>query len=621
MMKNVNVSLIGKPWIGKTSFICELLEEKAALQLKNTIIENKPNDLTNSISMYYTLVNPNLYNNISIAYIEFNYSVLRDFLFNSKENSHSNLKMFLSLFKFPDNPTLIYKENIDGMNDYKKIFENISFQDFLKEYIYNPEINGANLIHHIRLEAPASKELWDLISTNRFDSITFREHIWFDSINHIIDSKNSSFTEYHNYLKFDSTHAYIFFDDDTKERPFEYKKLYHSLMSESIISRPTFICKRSNILTDKLFDKLTYINDINNLTIADYDDLQKAAMTKNHYTNFTDIEDKFKLSTTEKDIEDSIKNYYYHSVLLPTVDFSNKTNNLKEYRKIYNYVIHCIFKELFNSLIEYYTIKTFFLKYKEEIKAIITDTYIKNFRNTLHISYEEYSVTFFLNYSASFSYLINLANQIKNNNFWGGIVGIQGGFTTTKYTFGKSLLELTHSLFRSFLNHKMVIFCKINEKDLQETVDIINLSIAYDVIEKMFLEKNNPLYIYIDKHINNKVLVPFILYTICEYLKINLEDLNYNNVQSSKYLLLYKLQNAFDATVKDLPSIDLQKVNNQNFVDLQNMPNISNFNISLLEEEQLKEALTLVENITTHLVDNFLYYMIYFLPEFFALPE
>lgn len=623
MLKNVNISLIGAPEIGKTSFICTLLEEKAALQLKNTILENKPEILHNDISMYYTLVNPDLYNNISIAYIEFNYSILGDLLFKSEKPPSSTLKKFLSLFKFPDFLHLINKWDIDKINDYKKIFENISFQDFLEKYIYNSEISNANLIHHIRLEVPASRELWNLISINRFDSITFREYIWFDSIDHIIDSEKQS--EYYNYLKFDSTHAYIFFYDDIKGLPLKYKKLYNRLISDSMKSRPTFICKRSAILTDNLFDKLIHINSINDLTIADYYKLQETAMSKNHYPNFKDVEDKFIASIIAKNITNSNIDYYYHRVLLPAVDFSSEINNLSKYREIYKYIVHCVFQELIKFLIEYYVIKSFYRKHTQDITTTITNAYIKNFRITTYISYTEYLVYFFPaleKFCSCFSGIIDLANQIKNEKFWGGIVGVRGGFTNPEYTWGKNLLDLTYGLLHYFLYQRMVILCKTTEKNLQDIFNMMVLIDIHKVIEKRASKENHPLYEYIDKHINNKVLVRPILDEICKYLDSNLnENLHYSDFRSNKDSLFSNLLAAFRATVKNLPNIELQKANNPNFIYLQSIPQTSDFCISTLEAEQLEEGLALIENITSHLVNIFLRDMGYYLPEFFALPE
>lgn len=619
MLKNVNISLIGAPEIGKTSFICTLLEEKAALQLKNTILENKPEILPNDISMYYTLVNPDLYNNISIAYIEFNYSILGDLLFKSEKPPSSTLKKFLSLFKFPDLLPLIDKWGIDKINDYKKIFENISFQDFLEKYIYNSEISNANLIHHIRLEVPASRELWNLISINRFDSITFREYIWFDSIEHIINSEKQSFTDtkYYDYLKFDSTHAYIFFYDDIKGLPLKYKKLYNSLISDSMKSRPTFICKRSAILTDNLFDKLIHINSINDLTIADYYKFQETAMIKNHYPNFKDVEDKFIASIIAKDITNSNIDYYYHRVLLPAVDFSSEINNLSKYREIYKYIVHCVFQELIKFLIEYYVIKSFYRKHTQDITTTITNAYIKNFRITTYISYTEYVVYFYpAMKKISFSGIIDLANQIKNKNFYGGIVGVQGGFTNPEYPWGKNLLDLTYGLLHCFLRHRMVILCETTEENLQDEMGIISLNIIYDAIEEIVTKENHLLYEYIDKHVNNKVLVHLILDEICKYLDSNLnENLHYSDSHSNKDSLCYNLSIAFDATVKDLPNIELPKANNPNFIYLQSIPQTSDFCISTLEAEQLEEGLALIENITSHLVNIFLRDMGYYLPE------
>lgn len=610
MNKNINITLIGAPQTGKTTFVSALLKEETALQLRS--IKN----LSDNISIYYTLVDPNLCNDISVAHIEFNYDILKNFLFNSKKECSNTIRSFLNFFNFSNLPIFICPYDINKDNDYRKIFEHVSFQDFIENYIHNYEIRKSHLIHHIRFEVPATKEVWNLISNIGLASITFREYIWFDCISQIINSSTMSFTKYCNYLKFNSSHIYIFFNNDTKGLLPEYKQLYYSLLSKCVKSRPTFICKNSDKLTNIISNKLQYTNSIDDLTNLVYHELQEIAMSKEHYTNFNDIQ-KF---CNKQDIDSSIINYYYHNILLPVVNLNNDSNDLVNHQKIYTYSVYCIFKEILISLSEYYTITNFYKNHKRDISTILTHTYMQNFINTTHISHTSSGVIFEVFYKASFSYLIGLANQIKSKNFYGGIVGKRGGFTTSKQKYGKFLLDMTYSLFDYFLNHKMILLSR-NEKEFETIADIMKLCSQDNIIAKCYLEENSPIYSYVDKHVSNKTLISPILDKISEYLEVYSDkQLHYKSDGSDKDTLLKNLYAAFYSTFENLLKTNLNK-----FTNLQNINQMPGFDINTPEGAQLKEALILIGNITFHLIDNFL--VLYetasddYIPSFLTPPE
>lgn len=300
MKNNLIISIIGRSGSGKTTFICNLLEEKVGTILKEIASENEEGQT--KIKTRYHI---GYCNHTKISKIEFYEKIKKEKLID---------------YGFDNN---IIEKIDDSDEDLLVIYVNnakIDIKEFYKKYINNKKMR--DIIKSIDLELPARKEIEEIIRNNGLENITIIDTRGEgDGIRFDIERYEKSLLDTTNKDKvFEILAAErgiiessisILFTDTSGLRITNDEEHFKKFLAEIIRSKPLVVISRSAILTEKEENGDCYDDLINELEKKDED-------------NTIVFRGKLK----------------YEHCFKTTVDLLNKIRNEKEFNSIYyNYII------------------------------------------------------------------------------------------------------------------------------------------------------------------------------------------------------------------------------------------------------------------------------------------
>ena len=517
MYKIYDIAVIGESMAGKSTWISQLFDKTISKKLRTICTLNQEGQT--KIPVHYRLICPDKLE-IYVSSIEFQLETLSDRL----EEKNADVIKLAELLKLPDTDL----EDHVRSSEFTAFLRELDAIELIDSVCNNTEIEKLGVISCIEICGSADSDIWKEMQKFDLDCVKIRDTRGFldetaEKMQEYFERKkeqeknlnlshmnktNEESEDYENYLQkltddrgLCGVDACIFMSVGGSNALLKKnsKSIYGPLIINLLKKTPTFLVIRTDKLAEILLDNpnMSYEDAISR------DDEKRYKHFGKVFTGFNDLRVLLKdygLYDKSDDYHISIARKHHNELMLPnlSLDEYSSESDISEFEGIYRKATIGVFRNILNRVCEYFKNISTAERFLESIRNFDEFSEMKKIFDNLFDSKIFFHSQDWGYANRNLGYVTSWLSKKIQGDYYGGMVGPRGGFTTWisgEGRVGAASIDLLESAYKI----RSSLYAKLVDRIIQLAKESLDSSISDDLIE----ESKEKLWLYYTRKIEH----------------------------------------------------------------------------------------------------------------------